>query len=309
MRAGSHSKASSTRPTIYQVVLLAAFLCLGPLKDGEAFAQGENPVDLQLVIALDVSTSMDRGKRKLQRDGFAAAFRDPDILRAIQHGPNRRIAVAVMEWAGETRQNVVLDWTELGNAADVATFADRLEGRIPGRMASGTAVGAAILRAALLFGESPYDGGRRIISISGDGLSNRGPDPALVRDLLIANGITINGLPIVYQNPLRGVAEPRAGSPPRPETLIRYFEERVIGGAGAFVEPVMEISQFDAAIRRKLIREIRGPFDIAEHGRAIPPKAQAAVASTSAPDAEAAVRMAATTWPIAARSRAEGPPR
>jgi hypothetical protein len=309
MRPGSHCIALFTKQTIYRAVVLASFLILCLIRTGEAFAQTNNPVDLQLVIALDVSTSMDMAERKLQRDGFAAAFRQPEVLRAIQDGPNRRIAVAIIEWAGETRQNVILDWTELADAAGLETFADRLANRIPGRMALGTAVGAAMLRAAMLIDESPYDSGRRVINISGDGLNNRGPDPAFVRDQLIARGITINGLPIVYREVLQGVAEPSTAVPPLPGMLTRYFESNVIGGAGAFVEPVMAISQFEEAIRRKLIREIRGPLDIAERDGTIPPGAQAAVASSSAPEADAAVRIAATTWPIAARSSAEGPPR
>ena len=311
MRGESCSIASVTKQIIYQIVLSVAFVCSVPLAAVEASAEPARPVDLQLVIALDVSTSMDLAERKLQRDGFAAAFRQSDVLHAIQQGPNRRIAVTVMEWAGEARQSVVLEWTELADAAGVAAFADRLENRIPGRMARGTAVGSAMLRAAGLFGESPYDGGRRVINISGNGPNNRGPEPAKVRDRLIGHGITINGLPIVYQGPLQAVAATRSTGPVLPESLIRYFEANVIGGAGAFVEPVMEIGQFEAAIRRKLIREIRGPLDVAERGSGgTAPDVQAAVAgSSSVADADAAIRIAATTWPIAARSSADGPPR
>jgi hypothetical protein len=310
MRDGSRSIESFVKQIIYHLASLVAFLCLAPSGAAEASAETARKVDLQLVIALDVSTSMDRVERKLQRDGFAAAFRQPDVLRAIQHGPHGRIAVAVMEWAGETRQNVILDWTVLADAAGVAAFADRLENRHPGRMALGTAVGAAMLRADLMFQESPYDGGRRVINISGDGFSNRGPDPATVRDALIARGITINGLPLVYRDPAEGDGESDEARQPWPDALIRYFENAVIGGAGAFVEPVAEIRQFDEAIRRKLIREIRGPLDVATQGRPVAPAPQAAVAVSSiVPEAEAATRIAATTWPIAARSSAEGPPR
>lgn len=310
MRAGSRSFAFLPKKIRCHMFILASFLCLASLATtGAAIAEASRPVDLKLVIALDVSTSMDLAERKLQRDGFATAFRQPDVLRAIQRGPHQRIAVAVMEWAGETRQNVILDWTELADAPGIAAFADRLESRIPGRMALGTAVGAAMLRAAAMLRESPYGSDRLVINISGDGLSNRGPDPAAVRDLLVARGITINGLPIVYKDLLQGIAAFGTADAPGPGALIRYFEESVIGGAGAFVEPVASIDQFDEAIRRKLIREIHGPLDVAGRGDVDRPEAQAAVAASIVPDADSAIRMAATTWPIAARSSADGPPR
>ncbi|WP_336800453.1 DUF1194 domain-containing protein [Kaistia sp. MMO-174] len=233
------------------------------MHSGEGFAQAANPVDLQLVIALDVSTSMDLDERKLQRDGFAAAFREPEIIQAIQRGPNRRIAVIVMEWAGESRQNVILEWTEIADAASATAFADRLERRIPGRMALGTAIGAAMLRAAQLFGESPFDGGRRVINIAGDGVNNRGPAPAIVRDRLVARGMTINGLPIVYKSMLEGVVDGGDGREPRPGQLAAYFDREVVGGYGAFVEPVFHKQDFARSIRHKLLREIRGPDRLA----------------------------------------------
>ncbi|WEK49777.1 MAG: DUF1194 domain-containing protein [Candidatus Kaistia colombiensis] len=259
----SLSIAYSAKRIIKLSIISATFLCLALLRAGEGLAQTVNPVDLQLVIALDVSTSMDLDERTLQRDGFAAAFREPDIVRAIQRGPNRRIAVAVLEWAGETRQNVILDWTEIADAASASDFADRIERRIPGRMALGTAIGAAMLRAAVLFGESPFDGGRRVINISGDGINNRGPEPAIVRDRLVARGITINGLPIVYKTMLEGVVDGKDGRQPRPGELAAYFERQVVGGYGAFVEPVFSKRDYARAIRKKLLREIHGPDQLA----------------------------------------------
>ena len=222
----------------------------------------EIPVDLELVIALDVSTSMDREERFLQRDGFAAAFRDPEILRAVLSGPNRRIAVTFTEWAGESRQNVILEWSVVSDAASAAALADRLEVRIPGRLPMGTSIGDAMRHAASLFRDNGHTSQRRVIDISGDGINNSGPEPALIRDALVAQGITINGLPITYKPLLEGVVAP-VGMPLPPHYLIDYFSRAVIGGAGSFVEPVPGIEEFGAAIRRKLLREIRGTNEVA----------------------------------------------
>lgn len=263
MCLGSLSIAYSAKRIIKLLFISVAFLCFALLRTEEGLAQTINPVDLQLVIALDVSTSMDLDERKLQRDGFAAAFREADIVHAIQRGPRRRIAVAVMEWAGENRQNIIVDWTEVADATSAADFADRLERRIPGRMTMGTAIGSAMLRSAQLFEESPFGGGRRVINIAGDGISNSGPEPALVRDRLAGNGITINGLPIVYKAMLEGVVNGPDGLALLPGGLAAYFDREVVGGYGAFVEPVFHKQDFARAIRHKLLREIRGPDQMA----------------------------------------------
>ena len=227
-----------------------------------ARAQAPVAVDLELVIALDVSTSMDREERQLQRDGFVAAFRDPEVVHAIQSGPKRSIAVSAMEWAGQQRQDVIVTWRLIKDAPSADAFADALERRIPGRMPMGTAIGNALLQASTLFGREGYVGTRRVIDISGDGVSNRGENPATVRDELVARGITINGLPIIYKNLLEGVSAQNDSRFP-PEYLVDYFNREVIGGPGAFVEPVLWLQQFDEAIRRKLLREIRGPNNLA----------------------------------------------
>jgi hypothetical protein len=278
-----------------------------------AEAAGAIPVDAEIVIAIDVSHSMDREERALQRDGFSLAFRDPEIIEAIHAGPHARIAVSVMEWAGNDNQRVVVPWTLVQDAASAEDLSNRIARHIPGRLPRGTALGSALLRAAEQFEANGFDGSRRIINISGDGVSNRGPDPAAIRDRLVRQGIAINGLPLVFRGLMHGVIDaPETAEEVDPAFLIDYFRENVIGGPGAFIEPVADIRQIDEAIRRKLIREIRGPIAVAGQRRPTVDDAavQAALAASSRMvDAEAAVRIAATTWPIAARSNADGPPR
>jgi hypothetical protein len=244
------------------IITLASLAFAEASAENKTNAASDIPVDLELVIALDVSTSMDREERLLQRDGFAAAFRDADILRAILSGPNRRIAVTFTEWAGTSRQNVILEWSVVSDATSAAALADRLQVRIPGRLPMGTSIGDAMRHAASLFHDNGHTSQRRVIDISGDGINNSGPDPALIRDALVAQGITINGLPITYKPLLEGVAD-AVGMPLPPHYLIDYFSRAVIGGAGSFVEPVPGIEEFGAAIRRKLLREIRGSNEVA----------------------------------------------
>ena len=317
-----------------RIITLAAFAFTWMWFPAPANSEPSIPVDLELVIALDVSTSMDREERQLQRDGFVAAFRDPEIVRAILSGQQRRIAVLFIEWAGEKRQDVILDWRLVSDTTSALSLAEALEGRVPGRLPLGTSIGDALLYAASLFGSDRYAGTRQVIDFSGDGTNNRGPDPAGVRDALIARGITINGLPIVYKPLMAGVT----GTDPQhfdPGFLIRYFQHEVIGGPASFVEPVLGLHHFPAAIRRKLMREIRStnelaavrtpsgirrPPETASHpGIRAPARARAASGTTpirvrqqSGPEqAQVAVGafIAATTWPTAARLRASEPPR
>lgn len=297
----------------YRLVVLPALLLAIFLAERipSASAQGTIPVDVEIVIAVDVSVSMDREERRLQQVGFATAFRDPAIIAAIRAGATGRIAVTVMEWAGEVRQSVIVPWTVIDDETSAYAFADQLERRVPGRMSNGTAIGSALLKAASLFGTGSAIGARRVINISSDGINNRGPDPAATRDFLVARGITINALPIVYRGLLLGVVDDDTDDLP-PSHLIGYFTRKVIGGPGAFLEAVSNVQDFELAIHRKLLREIEGQVDIAQRpsGPARRLRDQAAVAgSSSSAVAVAAVLIAATTWPMAARSSAEAPPR
>ncbi len=222
-------------------------------------AHAEVPVDVELVIAADASVSMDREEALLQQQGFVEAFRHPDILRAIETGPTGRIAVSYLEWGGDSRHRVVVPWTLIDGAESARRFADRLEASRPARFKRGTSISSALLRSHDLLQQSGYAGARRVVNISGDGVNNKGPDLAHVRARLLANGVTINGLPIVYKGLLDGVV---AGSElqTNPTFLIDYFERDVIGGPYAFVEPVTAIETYADAIRRKLMREIAAPI-------------------------------------------------
>ncbi|MCC7252424.1 DUF1194 domain-containing protein [Hyphomicrobium sp.] len=224
-----------------------------------AESRAQTLVDVEIVIAADVSVSMDREETRLQQEGFVHAFRHPDILSAIQSGPVGRIAVAYIEWGGAGRHRVVVPWSLIEDAESAHRFARRLEKNRPARFNRGTSISSALLRSYDLLLASGYSATRRVINISGDGVQNKGPDLALVRSELLSAGVTINGLPIVYKGLLDGVvAGPERETDPR--VLIEYFEQAVIGGPYAFVEPVTAIESYTEAVRRKLIREIRTPM-------------------------------------------------
>jgi hypothetical protein len=198
------------------VFLLAACVALQAYSVPRAAAQ--TAVDLELVIAVDVSLSMDLDEQRLQRDGYVAAFRDVEIHKAITSGAYARIAVTYMEWAGPVSQSVVIPWTVLDGPAAAVAFADKLEA-LPISRARLTSISAALKFSQDLFGGSGAKGIRRVIDVSGDGPNNAGEPVVPVRDELVAGGI---------------------------------------GGTGAFMVPVKELKEFASAIRRKLLLEISG---------------------------------------------------
>jgi hypothetical protein len=204
-------------------------------------ASAQVPVDVALVLALDSSASVDAGEFALQRDGLAAAFRDPQVIQAIQNGPLKRIAVSVIEWAGEAQQQVDIGWSVIQSAADATAFADRVA-----RLNRSIPTGATSIAGALSFANAhlrsaPVEATRKVIDLSGDGRNNQGMDVRIVRRAVIANGVTINALAILNEHP----------------TLNYYYEDRVIGGVGAFVEIAENYADYREAINRKIIREIR----------------------------------------------------
>lgn len=223
-----------------------------------AMAWAETPVDLELVIVADVSISMDREEKRLQQEGFVAAFRHPDILKAIGTGPHQRIAVTYIEWGGDGQQRVVVPWMTISGPTSALHFASRLERNRPAKMVRGTSISSALIKAATLIESSGFAGTRRIINLSGDGVNNKGPELPDVRAEILASGITINGMPIIYKGLLDGVIDNPEGQPPA-SVLISYFEEQVIGGPDAFVEPVKSLDDYAGAVRRKLKREIEAP--------------------------------------------------
>ncbi|MDX1540581.1 MAG: DUF1194 domain-containing protein [Geminicoccaceae bacterium] len=213
-------------------------------------AAQEVPVDLELVLAVDISGSVDEVEARLQRAGYVTALRHPDVIEAIQGGMIGRIAVSYVEWANEFYQHTVLDWTLLEQPGDAVAFSDALA-EAPLMSVPWTSLSGAIDHAAALFDANGYDGVRRVIDVSGDGYNNRGRLPELARDEAISDGITINGLPIVNDRP-----NPWGGAPPA--DLDRYFEERVIGGPGAFIVIAEDYTDFASAILSKLLLEIAG---------------------------------------------------
>jgi hypothetical protein len=226
--------------------LVAAFaLCAAWLPGAVA----QTRVDLELVIAVDVSLSMDLDEQQLQRDGYVAAFRDPELHRAITSGGYGRIAVVYMEWAGPSWQTVTIPWTVIDSPAAARAFADRLAAQPISRQRL-TSIGAALQFARGLFAGSGAAGLRRVVDISGDGPNNSGPPAAEARDALVSQGVVVNGLPIVL----------KAASPSFFDLadLDRYYAACVIGGAGAFMVPVKDIAELKEAIRRKLLLEISG---------------------------------------------------
>jgi hypothetical protein len=212
--------------------------------------RAQQAVDLELVLAVDVSWSMDLDEQQLQRDGYVGALRDPEVWRAISGGGHSRIALMYVEWAGQHVQEIVIPWTLIDSQAAVHSFADRLEGAPISRNRM-TSLSGALSFAARQFGTGGYRGVRRVIDVSGDGPNNSGGPVEAARDEAVNQGIVINGLPIVLKPDHRsGFFDIR--------DLDKYYKDCVIGGFGAFVIPVRSKAEFGPAIRRKLILEIAG---------------------------------------------------
>jgi hypothetical protein len=202
-------------------------------------------VDVELVLAVDASRSMDDEEFALQRAGYVAALRDPAFLRVVRSGMHGRIAITYFEWAGAVRPESVVAWQVIEDAADVEAFADALALRPAGGF-RGTSISAALDHAAALFPDNGFAGTRRVIDISGDGPNNQGGPVTAARDAAVVEGIIVNGLPILVRP-----------SPTFPQ-LDRYYAECVIGGPGSFMLPIRSPGEFATAIRRKLILEVSG---------------------------------------------------
>lgn len=205
-----------------------------------AQAQAQTPVDLNLVLAVDVSGSVNETRFELQRRGYAAAFRDPLVVQAIAASTHQAIAVAMVQWTGPTLHVVVVDWTLVHDQPSANALAATFEAMPRQLFGGGTSVSGAIDFSMQLLAKSPYRGERRIIDISGDGANNRGRPAALARDEAVKAGVVINGLPILGLEP----------------DLDGYYRENVIGGPGAFVITAQGYDNFAEAIRDKLVNEI-----------------------------------------------------
>lgn len=205
------------------------------------------PVDLQLVMAVDVSRSIDEVEAELQRRGYIEAMTNERVIDAILSGENKSIGVCYVEWAGTHYQQTVIDWMLIDSARTARRFSEKLA-ESPRTSQSWTAVGQALVYSAKRFEDSPFTSRRRIIDISGDGRTNDGPPAELVRDKLVADGIVINGLPVMMNRT-------SFGRPPD-TTLDKYYEENVVGGHGSFMIVAVNFDDFGRAVRSKLIREI-----------------------------------------------------
>ena len=211
--------------------------------------KSQTNVDVELVLAVDISYSMDPDEQVLQRDGYREALVSPDFLNALRQGIHGRIAVTYFEWAGASDQRIVVPWRVIDGRDSAQRVADEI-GRQPTRRAARTSISGALLFAASLFQESGYRGIRRVIDMSGDGTNNQGQLVHVARDEVVAKGITINGLPIMLKRPAVGSVDI--------DDLDIYYEDCVIGGPAAFVVPIRERAKFKEAIRTKLVLEIAG---------------------------------------------------
>ncbi|HMK71490.1 MAG TPA: DUF1194 domain-containing protein [Xanthobacteraceae bacterium] len=226
-------------------------LMLAGLAAAPAAAVAAEQVDLLLVLAADVSRSVDSSKFQLQREGYAAAVSDPRVLEAIRSGGNGRIGLTYIEWSGAGAQRVLIDWTTVGDAESAKIFGDRLL-EAPRSFADRTSISGAIEFAMGQLARAPYESARRTIDISGDGTNNAGGDVTRARDQAVAQGVTINGLVILSETPLAW--NPDHTNPPG--GLENYYRNNVIGGPGAFVLAAENFNSFGRAMIKKMIAEV-----------------------------------------------------
>jgi hypothetical protein len=228
--------------------LVTAGLC-SMIAGTRAVAQNPAPVDVALVLAVDVSESVNDERYELQHEGIARAFEDPRLADAVAAGPGSAIEVLVLEWSDRDKQIVTVDWTRVSDAASAGRFAAAV--RAGRRTSNGiTAIGDALLAARAAFDRASAPALRRVIDLSGDGMANIGPPPAAVRDALVAEGITINGLAILTEEPW----------------LDGYYDQNVVGGPGGFLVVTETFETFAGAILNKLLGEIAGlPPSVTRH--------------------------------------------
>ncbi|MCX5481288.1 DUF1194 domain-containing protein [Kaistia geumhonensis] len=231
---------------------MASFLCLlailAALASASPARAADDAVDVELVLAVDVSRSMDVGERELQRQGYRAALRHPDVIGAIRSGLHGRIALTYVEWSGPGSESVVVPWRLVEDEASAAGFASAIGPADPsGRF--GTSISSILIFAATLFENNGFAGERLVIDVSGDGPNNSGLPVEPARDAVLARGIVVNGLPIVLR-PGGGFSRFDIAD------LDLYYRDCVVGGPGAFTITVTSTDEFETAIRRKLIQEI-----------------------------------------------------
>jgi hypothetical protein len=249
-----------------------AFCVLAALAAQPAHTQEQKPqapspsqadVAIALVLAVDASGSVDARRFELQKQGYAAAFRNPQVLNSIRSLVTQSIAVTMMQWTGPELHVVVVDWTLINDETSVNRFADAIAVAPRRLFGGGTSISGAIDYSRILLAAGPFNGARRVIDISGDGANNRGRPVTLARDEAVRDGIGINGLPILALEPY----------------LDRYYYDNVIGGPGAFMIPAQNYDTFADAILKKLITEIAATESRKIRSSAVDPN-QAAVSQT-----------------------------
>jgi hypothetical protein len=245
-RTNSHPGRTLTRRT-------AVAGALATLLTGAGAARAAEEVDLQLVLAVDASGSVDMYRFELQKRGYAAAFRDPRVLAAIRFGISQAIAVTMHQWTGPRLQVHVIPWMVVKDAASAEALAAAIE-KTPRRLFSGgTSISGAIDFSRLILAQSPFTATRRTIDVSGDGANNIGRPARVARDEAVKDGITVNGLPILSVE----------------ADLDTYYFENVVGGPGAVMVPANNYESFGEAILRKLIIEIAANDD--DRSAGVPP--------------------------------------
>ncbi|MEO1190279.1 MAG: DUF1194 domain-containing protein [Pseudomonadota bacterium] len=207
-------------------------------------ARAQQPVDIELLLAVDSSTSIDRNEFDQQLHGLAEAFRSPLVGIAIEAlSPRGGVAVALMQWSGSQEQHLSAPWRLLQSREDALAFADYLDATPRFIQGGSTAIGEALRVGLISLDSNLYAGQRRVIDVSGDGASNEGDDPAVWRDRLVAAGVTINGLAILNEAP----------------NLLRVYQDQVIGGPQAFAVSAADYEAYGAAIEHKLLQELGPP--------------------------------------------------
>jgi Protein of unknown function (DUF1194) len=216
---------------------------------GYQLADNTSAVDVELILAVDVSYSMDMDELAIQREGYAQAIISREFLQALKSGPNGRIAVTYFEWAASGDQKIIIPWRMIDGPETADAVANEIM-KTPIRRASRTSISGAINFAMPLFDENPYHGLRRVIDISGDGPNNNGAPVTGARDAALEKGIIINGLPIMVKEPSYSTMDI--------DNLDWYYEDCVIGGPGSFVVTIKDRDKFKEAIRAKLLLEVAG---------------------------------------------------
>jgi Protein of unknown function (DUF1194) len=228
----------SLRLFLWAAVALAA--CVIPAGAQAPPAAEKSDVAIALVLAVDASGSVDNHRFELQKQGYAAAFRNPKVLNSVRSLMTQSIAVSMVQWTGPRLHVVVVDWMLVRDEASIGALAAAIEAAPRQLFGGGTSISGAIDFSRLLLAQCPCNAARRVVDISGDGSNNSGRPVTLARDEAVKDGIGINGLPILSIEPF----------------LDRYYYDNVIGGPGAFVIPAENYDTFADAILKKLITEI-----------------------------------------------------